>query len=131
MANPVILFYNLDNEKGRRLKLICLKHKIKIKVVPKTDYETAIGTLVGLPDIPAPTDSSEVTQEDFNDEMLVFHHFDNQLLDTFLMEFRKNNIPRVNLKAVLTEHNMRWNSYALHQELSAEHEAMNPPTNKQ
>lgn len=130
MANPVILFYNLDNEKGRKLKLICLKHKIKIKVIPKNDYEAAIGTLVGFPDIPAPTAEFDVENIDFTDEMMVFHNFDNQLLDSFLMEFRKNQIPRVNLKAVLTEHNMRWNSYALHQELSAEHEAMNPP-NKQ
>lgn len=131
MANPVILFYNLDNEKGRKLKLICLKHKIKIKVVPKDDYDAAIGTLVGLTDIPAPIVESEAKNEDFTDEMMVFHNFDNQLLDNFLMEFRKNNIPRVNLKAVLTEHNMRWNSYALHKELAAEHEAMNTPPNKQ
>lgn len=124
MANPVVLFYNLDNETGRKLKLVCLKRKIKIKAVPKDSYSAAIGTLVGFPNLPAPATPEDVPEEDFADEMLVFHNFTDKLLDEFLMEFRKNSIPRVNLKAVLTEYNIGWNSYHLHHELSSEHKAM-------
>ncbi len=124
MANPVILFYNLDNEKGRKLKLICLKHKIKIKVIEKAQYSSAIGALAGLSDLPVPVTPQDVPETDFSDEMIVFHNFDNRLLNTFLLEFKKNSLPRVDLKAVLTEHNRTWNSYHLHNELSTEHEAM-------
>ena len=32
---PTVLLYNLDNEKGRKIKLICLKLKIRIKKAEK------------------------------------------------------------------------------------------------
>lgn len=140
MANPMILFYNLDNEKGKKLKYLCLKHKIKIRNVEKAQYSTPIGNLVGFP-IPdvfpdasdvqnADTDSSASPEaaasmpQDFTDEMLVFCGFTGQLLDTFLQEFKKNRIPRIALKAVLTEQNLLWNSYVLHDELAKEHQMM-------
>lgn len=141
MANPMILFYNLDNEKGKKLKYLCLKHKIKIRNVEKTQYSTPIGNLAGLP-VPSvvpeasddqdsdmnPSGSHEAAtampQQDFTDEMLVFCGFTGQLLDTFLLEFKKNRIPRIALKAVLTEQNLLWNSYVLHDELAKEHQMM-------
>ena len=106
----------------------------------KSQYLTSIGNLAGLP-IPAvfpeasdvqngDTNLSDSPQaaasmpQDFTDEMLVFCGFTGQLLDTFLLEFKKNRIPRIALKAVLTEQNLLWNSYALHDELAKEHRAM-------
>lgn len=128
MSNPTILFYNLDNETGRRLKLVCLKHKIRIKTVEKSQYALPIGCIAGLlPDTSSNnSDASpqEIPASDFSDEMLVFCHFTNALLDTFLLEFKKNRIPRIALKAVLTEQNIYWNSYVLHEELKREHEQM-------
>ena len=38
---------------------------------------------------------------------------------------RKQKIPKINLKAMLTEHNVKWDSMTLHDELAREHEAMN------
>lgn len=125
MANPMILFYNLDNETGRKLKFVCLKLKIKIRTVDKSQYGTPVGTLAGisLPDTDEDTPKSIPTQ-DFTDEMLVFCGFSDQLLDKFLLELKKNRIPRIALKAVLTEQNIHWDSYTLHDELQKEHQIM-------
>ncbi len=48
-----------------------------------------------------------------------------QKLDQFLNAMRKQKIPKINLKAMLTEHNVKWDSMTLHDELAREHEAMN------
>jgi len=70
---------------------------------------------------------SESSEEkpSFNDPMLVFAGFTGQKLDQFLNAMRKQKIPKINLKAMLTEHNVKWDSMTLHDELAREHEAMN------
>ena len=123
MANPVILFYNLDNAKGRKLKFLCLKYKIRIKNVRKDQYSQTLTTLLADKSTAAPADFTSDPTKDFSDEMLIFCGFTGQMLDSFLGEFGKNKIPRITLKAVLTEQNATWDSYRLHTELAAEHEA--------
>ena len=118
---PTILFYNLENEKGRRLKLICLKLKIRIKLITPEQYHLPIGCLAGV--MESSGDEAIYTGTGFCDEMLVMRDFDNRLLDRFLLEFKKNKIERVGLKAVLTSENVSWNSLQLHDELKKEHEA--------
>ena len=95
--HPVILFYNLENSKGRTLKMLCLRLKIKIRIITKEQYNQTLGALAG---------------------------FDNALLDRFLVEFKKLHLTRIGLKAVLTEHNINWDSIALHEELLAEDKKM-------
>ena len=118
---PTILFYNLDNEKGRKIKLICLQLKIKIKKAEKADYLQPIGSFCGLME---KNNAPSFTGETFTDEMLVMKDFNNELLDRFLFEFRKKQIERVNLKAIVTPQNISWNSLELHEELVKEHESM-------
>lgn len=47
---PLILFYNLSNEKGKKIRLICLKLHIRIKQVDPVDYAKPIGMLAGIKD---------------------------------------------------------------------------------
>lgn len=120
--HPVILFYNLENSKGRTLKMLCLRLKIKIRIITKEQYNQTLGALAGIDGFPL---KEEVyTGDGFTDEMLVFKGFDNALLDRFLMEFKKLHLTRIGLKAVLTEHNINWDSIALHEELLAEDKKM-------
>ena len=51
---PLILFYNLSNENGKKIRLICLKLHIRIKQVDPVDYAKPIGMLAGIKDFPAP-----------------------------------------------------------------------------
>lgn len=119
---PTVLFYNLNNEKGRKLKLICLKLKIRIKQVAPEQYLQPIGALAGIKDFQI---SDELFDGNgFSEEMLVMKDFDNRLLDQFLAEFKRNNLKRVNLKAILTPENISWTSLKLYEELKKEHEAI-------
>ena len=127
---PLILFYNLSNENGKKIRLICLKLHIRIKQVDPVDYAKPIGMLAGIKDFPAPQDDASFSSDPKRDEMLVMKDFDGRLLDRFLLEMRRAKIARVALKAVLTPDNITWNSFALHDELQKEHEAMTkePPS---
>ena len=96
--------------------------KIKIRIITKEQYNQTLGALAGIDGFPL---KEEVyTGDGFTDEMLVFKGFDNALLDRFLVEFKKLHLTRIGLKAVLTEHNINWDSIALHEELLAEDKKM-------
>ena len=46
--HPVLLFYNLENSKGRTLKMLCLRLKIKIRIITKEQYNQTLGALAGI-----------------------------------------------------------------------------------
>ena len=119
MSAPLLLMYNLDNDKGTRLRLLCMKLHIRFRSVTPSEYGQPVGALAGFcpsePDAPAPA---------FDDEMLVMVNFDGGLLNRFLQQIRAAHIPPVALKAMLTPTNMTWSSARLHDEIRQEHEAM-------
>ena len=117
---PMLLMYNLDNEKGVRLRMICLKLKIRARPVKPEEYGQPVGALAGaIPPVPSPEPA-----EGFHGEMLVFVNFSEVLLNRYLAELRAARLPGVALKAVLTPSNMHWTSGTLYEELGKEHEAM-------
>ena len=124
-----ILLYNLDSAAIRnKIKFLCIQGGIHIRVVEKNQYDVPIGTLAfGKKEDMELYLRSENSEENpsFNDPMLVFVGFTGQKLDQFLNAMRKQKIPKINLKAMLTEHNVKWDSMTLHDELAREHEAMN------
>ena len=124
-----ILLYNLDSAAIRnKIKFLCIQGGIHIRVVEKNQYDVPIGTLAfGKKEDIEPYLRSENSEEkpSFNEPMLVFDGFSGQKLDQFLIAMRKQKIPKINLKAMLTEHNVKWDSMTLHDELAREHEAMN------
>ena len=114
--------YNLNSDKGRKIKLICMKMKLRIRVISPSQYLEPVGYLAGIEGIEP---NGNVYEEvGFNDEMLVFKGFDNRTLDRFLKEFPKNKIEKIALKAILTPDNVRWSSLQLHDEIKKEHEAL-------
>ena len=116
---PTLLLYNLDNEKGNRLRMLAMRLRIRIQNVAPEEYGETLAALTGRAEragVPCETP--------FSGEMLVFADFDNGLLNRFLTESRKAHIPAVALKAVLTPTNMSWTSVQLHEEIGKEHEAL-------
>ena len=124
-----ILLYNLNSAAIRnKIKFLCIQSKIHIRVVEKNQYDVPIGILAfGKKEDMEPYLRSEnsKTAASFDDPMLVFSGFTGQKLDQFLNAMRKQKIPKIDLKAILTEHNVKWDSVTLHDELAREHEAMN------
>ena len=58
------------------------------------------------------------------EEMLVMKNFTNRRIDELLMNLRKAGVPKIALKAVITEQNSQWTFYQLYGELKSEHAAM-------
>lgn len=114
--------YNLNTEKGRKIKMICIRMKIKIKEVLPEQYLEPVGYLAGSEGIEPNGRIYEGTG--FDEEMLLMKGFDQGTLDRFLREFSRNRIERVDLKAVLTPGNVRWSSLELYEEIKKEHEAL-------
>lgn len=123
MNFETVLLYNLEEgEKARKVQMTLLKMKVKIRKVAKEQYLEPVGFLVGNKEIGS---SGEIYEgEGFAEEMLVMKGFTSGRIDLLLREFRKAGIGRINLKAIVTEHNQNWNSMELYQELKAEHEMM-------
>lgn len=118
MNSPYVLLYNLQNSKGAKIKMICHKLNISFKSVERSEYSLKIADLISHKEPEKASKSS-----DFSDEMLLLAHFNNQLLNTFLKNLKSGKVP-VALKAVLTEHNSKFTSIQLYNEISAEHKAL-------
>lgn len=122
VGGETVLLYNLNNEKGRKIRFLLVRLGMRIRVIEKEDYGKPLGVLAGMKDVTLENEDAPV--EDFNDEMMVLYRFSDKRLDALLQGMRKEGIERVDLKAVLTPTNCRWNSWQLFQEIQEEHRIM-------
>lgn len=117
----VILAYELTREKAELLKHLGRKTKTQIKSIPVSSYGETLGYLAGVSGFRRNGKSGTA----FGQEMLVFSGMDGELLDQFLEEWKKGGLSVPELKAIITPHNIFWNSMQLFEELKKEHTAMN------
>lgn len=117
--NLAVLLYNLDNEKGKAIKKLCIKNGIKIKIVEKELYTKTIGSLAKIKGFEDKTilDDSDI---DITEEMMIMKGFSSNDIDMFLKGFHKDKIQKIELKAIITPSNSDWNSYQLYKELKKE-----------
>lgn len=120
MAQPLLLTYNLDPDTQARLEALCNRQGIRVRRVKPWEYGQSIGALAGIP-----AGAGAAPTAGFSEAMLVMCHMLGPQLDAFLTGMRKDGIPRIALKAILTPSNIAWNSVQLHAELAREHEAVN------
>lgn len=120
------LLYNLEHsEKGKKVKFLLIRMGIRIKNIQPQQYQIPLGILSGVSKLPEDADAfPSYTGEGFEEEMLVMKNFTNAQLDEFLYRMRREGIPRIDLKAVLTPSNLSWDSLTLYEELKKEHAAM-------
>ena len=120
MAVPTVLLYNLDNEKGRKIKLLCLTQKLRARAVSPAEYGETVGALAGFGE----RTGAPYTGPGFSEEMLVMAGLSGRQLDAFLRGIRQKTGGTVALKAVLTETNMGGDAVQPPQELRRERQAM-------
>lgn len=116
MKKPVLLAYNLSEDRMSQVTPITDKHGIRLRPVAPAEYSRTLADLIddqGAAWAP-------YAGEGFDSEMLVLAHFPPALINQFLDAFRQGNVQSVRLKAVLTENNSQWDSAHLHGELSQE-----------
>lgn len=143
MSGVVVLLYNLDSDKGRKIEKFCRSIALKPVTVSAGDYNKPIKDILediknirqegNVSEVSSVSATAEVSLKEnttdsadsgvFTDEMMVFCGFSSKLLDIFLREYKKRHIEPVALKAVLTEHNRCWSSVELHAELCRERAA--------
>ena len=117
---PTVLLYNLENEKGRKIKTLCLTLKLRARSVGVEDFGQPLDSVLGL----EPALDTPGQGEMFPDEMMVMAGLSSHQMNSLLQGFRKKKIPPVELKAVLTATNGQWDGYKLREELHLEHQAM-------
>lgn len=122
-----VLLYNIDGDRGRQIRLLCVKLGLFVRQVEKNQYGMTLGSLAGVPGYAA--EDADYEGEGFGEEMMLMKDFDGQMLNSFLNGFRSMKIAPVALKAVLTQTNCEWTSLKLHEEISAEHAAMTAQKN--
>lgn len=119
----MILLYNIEDKAlQKKYQILCLKMGFRVKLVKPSEYKEPIGALAREKDIPLSGILYE--GETFLEPMMVMKIYSQQKLNQFLSGVRKEGIPRIDLKAILTEYNKGWDSFQLYEEIKKEHEAM-------
>ena len=130
-----VLYYNPgDPETAKHvalMKSVLVRMGIRIRNVGPDQIHEAVGYLAGLEGYPSREEAKGMLdgQEDETPlaipvEVMVLKQFSDRRLDELLMNLRRAKVPRIRLKAVLTEHNSQWSFYQLYEELWKEHQAM-------
>ena len=112
-AKEMVLYYQPAKEKeagnaskAAKLKGVLIRMGVRIKnITPEQTGQTSVA-----PEI--------------DEEMLVMKNFTNRRIDELLVGLRRAGVPKIELKAVVTETNCGWSFYALYEELKKEREAM-------
>ncbi len=127
-----VLYYTPENNINvTKLKGVLVRMGIRIKNVAPEQVKDSVGSLLGVVEYEK-NDGQGVLKEaweegDFpciTEEMLVMHNFSSRRLDELLFNLRKAGVPKINLKAVVTESNVAWTFYQLYEEIKEEHEKM-------
>ena len=116
---PTILTFNLNENRLSKLRFLCMKLGVAVKPVPAEDFCQPISALCGLSE---PVEASPA--EAFAEEMLIFCHMDNALVNRFLQTAKQMRFAPVALKAILTPTNAEWTPLQLRDELKQEREAI-------
>lgn len=129
VAKEMVLYYQPEKEKQKgnatkasRLKAVLVRMGIRIKNISPDQMNQTVGYLAGIEGFleePA-GEESPVAEE----EILVMKNFSNRRIDELIMNIRKAGIPKIELKAVVTDTNSKWKLYDLYQELRQEHDIM-------
>lgn len=117
-----------------KLKGVLVRMGIRIKNIGPEQINQKVGYLAGMPGFTETVEDALQREEKLSqseeealsipEEMLVMKNFTSRRIDELLTNFRKAGVPKIALKAVITEQNSQWTFYQLYGELKSEHAAM-------
>ena len=127
-GQELVLYYNPEaSSKVMKLKGVLVRMGVRIRNVAPEQVTETVGALAGI------SGYKRAEQESAPDagvlpiipeEMLVMHGFTGRRIDELLLGLRKAGVPKVELKAIVTESNAGWTFYHLYEEIKEEHERM-------
>ena len=117
----MVLYYNPNQSPyAAKLKGVLVRMGIRIKNI--TPEQTGAGMPGFAADLTDTADQNPIPQ--IPEEILVMKNFTGRRIDELLLNLRKAGVPKIALKAVITEQNSRWTFYQLYEEIKKEHLAM-------
>lgn len=119
----MVLYYNpVQTPDVAKLKGVLVRMGVRIKNIQPEQVMQTVGYLAGI----AGFQEQEVPEvlPVIGEEMLVMRGFTSRRVDELLMNLRKAGVPKIALKAVVTESNCAWAFYHLYEEIKEEHEKM-------
>ncbi len=126
--NEMVLYYNPGRPDTTKhvaaMKGVLVRMGVRIRNVGPEQTGETVGFLAGIPGFARAEEQDGGELPVIPEEILVLKQFSSGRLDELLLSLRRAGVPRIALKAVLTEHNSKWTFYHLYEELSAEHSAM-------
>ena len=130
-AKEMVLYYQPEREKeagnaskAAKLKGVLIRMGIRIKNITPEQTGQTVGYLAGFDGFDERETEEGTVLPELEEEMLVMKNFTNRRIDELLAGLRRACVPKVELKAVVTDTNFGWTFYALYEELKKEREAM-------
>lgn len=121
----MVLYYTPEQSvKVTKLKGVLVRMGIRIKNIQPEQVTQTVGSLAGLDGYEARELAAGEMLPRIEEEILVMHRFTNRRIDELLLNLRKAGVPRIELKAIVTESNCPWTFYKLYEELKEEHDKM-------
>ena len=129
----LVLYYSTGDPRMKKqemmMKSVLVRMGVKICNVAPDQVMESVGYLAGVPGF----EKREVLQQpeaeekipQITEQMLVMKDFTSRRIDTLLLNLRKAKVPKINLKAIVTEQNAGWSFYHLYEEIGEEHRRMN------
>ena len=111
-----------------KLKSIFIRLGLKIRNIGPEDVKETVGYLAKMEGYEAASHIREEETDKIPEEVLVMKGFSGSQIDELLLAIRKAKLPKIQLKAIITEENAGWTFYQLYQEIKKEHEAMSGGT---
>ena len=130
IRGEMALYYNPGNGIPARqtalMKSVFVRMGVRIRNVGPEDVNQTVGYLAGLKGFERQEAEAEAEGEMpvIPEQVLVLKGFSGGRLDLLLSSLRRAGVPKIDLKAVLTEQNSGWTFYRLYEEIRAEHASM-------
>ncbi|WP_313152453.1 DUF3783 domain-containing protein [Lacrimispora sp.] len=115
-----------NDTKAAKLKAVLVRMGIRIKNISPDQVGQTIGYLAGFDGF---EETEQMESPDVEEEILVMKNFSNRRIDELLSNLRRAGVPKIDLKAVITDTNCKWKFYDLYLELKEEHDAMSGTNN--
>ena len=129
----LVLYYSTGDARMKKqemmMKSVLVRMGVKIRNVAPDQVQESVGYLAGVPGFEkrevSETLETEEKLPEITEPMLVMRDFTGRRIDTLLLNLRKAKVPKINLKAIVTEQNAGWSFYHLYEEIGEEHRRMN------
>ena len=128
----LVLYYSTGDPRMKKqemmMKSVLVRMGVKIRNVAPDQVLESVGYLAGVPGFEKREAVDQAETEELpqiTEQMLVMRDFTSRRIDTLLLNLRKAKVPKINLKAIVTEQNAAWSFYHLYEEIGEEHRKMN------